>query len=207
MKAGRNKEVGERLRQLMRVLGMTQEEVGGRLGINRSLLSKVLSGNQRLSNLLMRALESEFGVSPAWLREGVGEMFLQREQPPAVEFRPGERFPMYWYPHIPGERPESMDLFGHLVSDVSGTYVFRVADGTLSKAWAIRKGDLLIVDRFRKAEKGDMVMALCDGELLLLRLREEKGEPVLEDLGPPRKRYPMVQLWGVVAFVVHKTAG
>lgn len=70
---------------MIKTLGLTQQEVADRFGIDRSLISILCKDKQNISNLMLYALSKEFGVNPTWLLTGEGEMFLPGRDPRNVE--------------------------------------------------------------------------------------------------------------------------
>ncbi len=66
---------GERLRQVRKVLKLSQHELGEKLGINASAISQMESNRIRPSLDTMFLLNKYYGVNLHWLITGVGEMF------------------------------------------------------------------------------------------------------------------------------------
>lgn len=69
---------GERVKMLRKDhLRITLEEFGGRIGIQKSAVSKIERGENSLSEQLIKLISHEFGVREEWLRTGEGEMFAK----------------------------------------------------------------------------------------------------------------------------------
>ena len=68
----------DRIRQVRKTLGMTQEKFGEKIGMKKSSLSTTESGINAVSNQLRAAVCREFNVNESWLRTGEGEMFLSK---------------------------------------------------------------------------------------------------------------------------------
>lgn len=68
----------DRIRQVRKTLGMTQEKFGEKIGMKKSSLSTTESGINAVSNQLRAAVCREFSVNESWLRTGEGEMFLSK---------------------------------------------------------------------------------------------------------------------------------
>lgn len=73
----------ERIRELRKSgLHMTMEEFGSILGISKSGVSEIESGRRSVTDQHIRLLTSSpingETISEAWLRDGEGEMFVQR---------------------------------------------------------------------------------------------------------------------------------
>lgn len=56
--------------------GISQESFGYRIGITRSSVSKLESGENSPSPQTQRLICQEFGVNPEWLLTGEGEMYV-----------------------------------------------------------------------------------------------------------------------------------
>lgn len=74
---------GERIAELRKALSvngkkMTLERFGEKIGLKKSALSHIENGMSSLTEQTLKSICREFGVSEAWLRDGEGEMFVQR---------------------------------------------------------------------------------------------------------------------------------
>ncbi len=78
------KEIGERIKTLRKVLGLTQEEFGKRIGRTKSAIATYEAGKREPDQTVLLLLEKEFNVNPGWLLEGKGEIFIDRYIP--IEF-------------------------------------------------------------------------------------------------------------------------
>ena len=65
----------ERLRQLRKDLGMSQEEFGRRIGVSNTAISKLAKNERNLTELTAKSICREFRVNYFWLTEGKGDMF------------------------------------------------------------------------------------------------------------------------------------
>lgn len=68
--------MNERLKEMRKALGLTLEELGSRIGMTKSAVSKIEKGINGTTDQTIRSICREFGVSEVWLRTGEGEMFL-----------------------------------------------------------------------------------------------------------------------------------
>lgn len=77
---------GERVKEIRSTLGLTTEKFGGRLGIQRSAISKIEHERCSLTDANIKAICREFNVDENWLRTGEGNMFreLPEEEETAV---------------------------------------------------------------------------------------------------------------------------
>lgn len=103
-----------------------------------------------------------------------------------------------------------IDLSRHLIERPAATFLMRVAGASMSGA-GILDGDMLVVDRSLEARSGQIVVAVCNGELTVKRIRRLKGGRVV--LAPENPDFAEVvvgedfpaEVWGVVVGVVRKT--
>lgn len=72
--------MNERIKELRRSLGLTQDEFGGRIGITKSSVSTMESGRSNPSEQTLRSMVREFGASYEWLTTGAGSMFEAGEE-------------------------------------------------------------------------------------------------------------------------------
>ncbi len=70
--------MNERIKELRKVLGLTLDKFGERLGVKKSALSKIERGENGVSEQMFKSVCREFNVNENWLRTGEGEMFVQR---------------------------------------------------------------------------------------------------------------------------------
>ena len=75
---------GQRLKHLIKALGLTQAEFARKLGVSRSLITEYISGRRSIPDKTLRLISHTFGVSYEWLKEGKGEMW-ERERFPTTE--------------------------------------------------------------------------------------------------------------------------
>lgn len=67
--------MNERLKELRKKLGLTQQEFANKVGISRNNIAKYEVGINEPSTAVISLLCKTFHVSEEWLRNGVGEMF------------------------------------------------------------------------------------------------------------------------------------
>ncbi|MBS4981915.1 MAG: helix-turn-helix transcriptional regulator [Lachnospiraceae bacterium] len=68
--------MNNRIRQLRKELGLTQEKFGEKLGLKKNSISQIENGINSLTEQLSLSVCREFNVSEKWLRTGEGEMFI-----------------------------------------------------------------------------------------------------------------------------------
>lgn len=72
--------IGERLKNLRKALGLTQQEFADQLKVSRSNIATYEVGKNNPANAVINLICKTFNVSEAWLRTGEGEMFVQRSE-------------------------------------------------------------------------------------------------------------------------------
>lgn len=101
-----------------------------------------------------------------------------------------------------------VDLNEQLIKNKPATFFLRVTGDAMVNA-GIFHGDVLIVDRSLKAASGKIVVAVCNGEMLVRRL--EKAFNKIR-LVPESNRSSVIEVdngcvdfavWGVVTYVIH----
>lgn len=69
--------MNERIRQLRKELKLSQTEFGKRLGIKQTTVAGYETGGRTPIDAVISLICREFNVNEKWLRDGVGEMFVQ----------------------------------------------------------------------------------------------------------------------------------
>lgn len=72
----------DRLKKLRKELKLSQAAFAKLLGLSQSAIGDIESGKNALNDRNFNAICREFNVNPTWLRDGVGEMFLN---PPSLD--------------------------------------------------------------------------------------------------------------------------
>lgn len=67
--------IGERIKELRKALGMTQEKFAERIGLKRNSVALIELGRDT-SDQTIFAICREFRVNEEWLRTGAGDMFV-----------------------------------------------------------------------------------------------------------------------------------
>lgn len=68
--------MNERITELRKMLSLSMEEFGKKLGVTRSSISNIESGRRGLTDQMVLSICREFNVNEEWLRFGSGTMFL-----------------------------------------------------------------------------------------------------------------------------------
>lgn len=67
--------IGDRVKELRKAMGMTQEKFADRIGLKRNSVAQIELGRET-SDQTIFAICREFRVNEEWLRTGAGEMFV-----------------------------------------------------------------------------------------------------------------------------------
>ena len=70
--------MNERLKALRKALNLTQQEFADRLNIKRNTIANYEAGRNKPIDAVCTLICREFNISEAWLRDGVGEMYVTR---------------------------------------------------------------------------------------------------------------------------------
>lgn len=72
--------INERIRTLRKQKGLTQTELGDKIGLKKSAISKLESDGNSVTDQNIRLISEAFGVNPAWLRTGEGKAQIDEEE-------------------------------------------------------------------------------------------------------------------------------
>lgn len=67
-------EITDRIKEVRKLTGVSQEAFVSNIGITRSHLSKIESGQANPSEQLIKSISREYFISEEWLKEGKGDM-------------------------------------------------------------------------------------------------------------------------------------
>ena len=79
----------DRIKLLRSRLDMTQMQFAERINLSRNYIAMIELGSREPSDRTIMDICREFNVSEAWLRDGVGEMFVSRTPDQALAFSLG----------------------------------------------------------------------------------------------------------------------
>lgn len=71
-------KLGERIKQIRLAAGLTQQQFAERICLSRNFIAVIETSGRKPSDRTVSDICREFGVSLAWLEEGVGDMYVQR---------------------------------------------------------------------------------------------------------------------------------
>lgn len=69
-------KIGERVKEIRQANGLTMEKFGKRLGVGKTAISKIESGERSVTDQMVKSICREFHVREEWLRSGDEPMFL-----------------------------------------------------------------------------------------------------------------------------------
>ncbi len=101
---------------------------------------------------------------------------------------------------------DALTIDDYLIEHPSQTVLIRVKGDSMEDA-GILEGDLVVVEKTAGAKRGDIVVAIVDGQFTLKRLDVERGQFVLK---PENKAYPVIrpegtlEIFGVMVGLVRK---
>jgi SOS regulatory protein LexA len=101
---------------------------------------------------------------------------------------------------------DALTIDDYLIERPSQTVLVRVKGDSMQDA-GILDGDLVVVEKTPSAKRGDIVIAIVDGQFTLKRLDLDRGQFVLK---PENKAYPVIrpegalEVFGVMVGLVRK---
>ena len=75
----------DRIKKIRKELDLTQQAFADRLSIQRNTIAMYEMGRTTPSDAIVRSICREFNVNEDWLRNGVGEMFIQQTRDEQIE--------------------------------------------------------------------------------------------------------------------------
>ncbi len=90
--------MNERIKELRKTLGFTQEQFGTKLGLKRQTVAAYEINKIEPSTAIILSICREFNVSEEWLRTGNGEMFIELSEEEEIAI---------WAAEVLKDKPES----------------------------------------------------------------------------------------------------
>lgn len=115
----------DRIRQVRRHFSLTLEQFGDRIGLKKSVLSRIENGYSMPQEQTLRLICRVFNVSYAWLKDGVGDMFEETDEDDAVNrlMLGRDEFPKQVFRTLAAMPPEGWDALRRLVDILRETKV------------------------------------------------------------------------------------
>ncbi|MFQ2122405.1 LexA family protein [Aeromonas hydrophila] len=189
----------ERIKELRKKHGLTQQKLGELIGVKKSSISQWENDEHSPSGDNLAQLSKVFGVSAHWLSTGKGSPELSNVEPAVIP--QGNRVPILSYVQAGNWREmcEQATAFDGNVEYVSvggeiGPYGFGLWLRGDSMVPLFKEGDLIIVDPDESPQPGDYVVAKNGSdEATFKKYRprgiDESGQEVFE-LVPLNDDYP-----------------
>ena len=111
----------DRIRQVRRHYGLTLEQFGEKIGLKKSVLSRIENGYSMPQEQTLRLICRVFNVSYAWLKDGVGDMFEEADEDDAVNrlMLGQDEFPKQVFRALAAMPPDGWDALRRLI-DILG---------------------------------------------------------------------------------------
>ena len=69
--------MNERIKSIRKSLDLTMEKFGERIGVTRTAISNIESGNRGVTDQMFKSICREFNINEEYLRTGEGKMFRE----------------------------------------------------------------------------------------------------------------------------------
>lgn len=177
-------KIGDKIKMLRKQSGLTQTELGEKLGVKTNAVSKWECGRvEAIPMSKVKAMAALFDVQPSFL--------VDDETPPsnAIPFTEIYQAPIIG--SIPAGYPvlavEDIEGYASIpYSDMENYFFLRVKGDSMVNA-GINTGDLVLIRRQKCAENGQVVAARVNGDEATLKRYKQQGNTVL--LLPENPRY------------------
>jgi len=190
-------DIGKRIKELRKVLNLTQEEFGEKLGLSKSNISDIERGKVRPKDPLLRLIEQTFNVNPEWLRKGKGEMFKPKPKS-NLEFLGIVPFDFVLLPvPVLQDVKAGRGLYTAMIepSEVKLVWIpkkyahhrlffFRVSGDSMKPR--LQNKDWVVADLDSSVHNGDLVVVeLSNEEIMVKKYRQKReGYIILESYNP-----------------------
>lgn len=72
-----NQEIGQRIVELRKALGLTQKQFGERLNISKTYIGSMELNKRRVNDRIIKIIAFTYNVNEGWLKQGIGAMFTE----------------------------------------------------------------------------------------------------------------------------------
>lgn len=170
--------MGEKIKMLRLQKGMSQEELGKKVGVQKAAINKYEKGIVvNLKRSTIASLASALDVTPIYL------MGLDEEKLPsnAIPYAPSHKAPIIG--SIPAGYPvlafEDIEGYADIPYSDEENYFFLRVSGESMKNAGIHTGDLVLIRRQKCADDGQVVAARVNGDEATLKRYKRQGDSVL----------------------------
>ena len=84
--------MNQRIKQLRRILDLTQQDFAERIGLKQNSIALIESGKRNISNQAVLSICRTFSVNETWLRTGEGEIFNEMWREEQIAYYLGDIF-------------------------------------------------------------------------------------------------------------------
>ena len=156
----------ERLKQLRKELGLTQQEFSDKIGIKRNTFAQYENGRNEPIDAVVRLICSTYNVNEEWLRTGSGTMFVSKNTNMRVQA---------WIEKVLAGRPEDIRYRAvSLLADMPEEWWDILADRLAQEAQRIYKQEQ-IADKVRSYEAELEAEAASEKSEASQTIREENA--------------------------------
>lgn len=109
--------MNERVKELRKTLGLSGEKFGEPLGLKRSAISQIETGNANLTDQVIKLICLTYNVNEEWLRTGQGSMFNETKDEFLAELKRQHNLSDFQvelvktYLELPDKDKDSIDKF------------------------------------------------------------------------------------------------
>jgi repressor LexA len=179
-----NKEIGKRIEQRRKQLGLTLDDISAQISVARSTVQRYEKGAiEKIKIPVLEAIAKALQVSPAWLSCKTDKMWDTdiSKIPGAIPYVRGRRIPIIG--SIPAGTPvlAQGDIEGYDYADVpeGEDYFFLRVNGDSMINAGIRPGDLVLIKQQSCADSGNIVACIVNGDEATLKRFYQKGDIVI----------------------------
>lgn len=164
--------------------------IGNLLGLKSKSSVAAMVARLRLAGFLDTTPDRRLAPTARFFGRPLAQSPVQAGLPNPVEDAPGD----------------ALTIDDYLIERPSQTVLVRVKGDSMIDA-GILEGDLVVVEKTTTAKRGDVVVAIVDGQFTLKRLDLERGKYVLK---PENPAYPVIrpeealEIFGVMVGLVRK---
>ena len=156
----------ERLKQLRKELGLTQQEFSDKIGIKRNTFAQYENGRNEPIDAVVRLICSTYNVNEEWLRTGAGRMFVSKNTNMRVQA---------WIEKVLAGRPEDIRFRAvSLLADMPEEWWDILADRLAQEAQRIYRQEQ-IADKVRSYEAELQAEAASEKSEASQTIREENA--------------------------------
>jgi repressor LexA len=164
--------------------------IGQLLGLKSKSSVAAMVARLKLAGFIESTPDKRLAPTARFFARPIAEAPVQAGMPNAVDDAQGD----------------ALTIDDYLIERPSQTVLIRVKGDSMIDA-GILEGDLVVVEKSPAAKRGDIVVAIVDGQFTLKRLDTDRGQFVLK---PENKAYPVIraegalEIFGVMVGLVRK---